>query len=141
MQTLLLCTMTTNWYNVTCCGHNSSSLFFGEQYIHRSQYIYWAYYGSAKIQQGTRYTSKSYRDRNRYSYRYRLASYRYRDRCGPFLLPLSPMLSLSGVVQTSEYNLHPFKFKTNGIRDSFQLFNPKRIVKFQIAYKWQLALL
>lgn len=84
---------------------------------------------------------KSYRDRNRYNYRYRLASYRYRYRYGPFLLPLSPMLSFSGVVQTSEYNPHPFKFKIYGIGDSFQLFNFKGVVKFQIAYKWQLALL
>lgn len=51
------------------------------------------------------------------------------------------MLSFSGVVQTSEYNPHPFKFKTYGIGDSFQLFNFKGVVKFQIAYKWQLALL
>lgn len=54
---------------------------------------------------------------------------------------LAPMLSLSGVIQTSGNNPHSFQVKINGARDSFQLLNIKEDVEFQIVFKCQLDLL
>lgn len=104
----------------------------------------------AVLTTGNQICPQSYRNRDRYSYGYKLSigigiSVDIGISIGIdtllLLYLLSPMLSLSDVVQTSENNPDPFKVKINGVRDSLQLLNPKGDFEFQIACKWQLALL
>jgi len=143
MQTLLLGPVTANWYYATLCGHHNSFLILGEQYIPRFHNIYWADCGSFKDP-----TEKQIYPQEAIGIRTRIGigtviSIGIGVGIGMVLFCywLPPMPSLSGVIQTSGNNPHSFQVKIHGVRDSFQLLNIKEDVEFQIAFKWQLALL